>query len=115
MLPAPDPTFGPATVTLSNGRVVSNPLATPIRFANATRGSGQLRLPSLHIFNVRVGHRLSFGKRPIEVAVDVLNVINAGADQAFGPGANQQFSPVFGLGAMRQVPRAAELSFRVLF
>jgi hypothetical protein len=55
------------------------------------------------------------GKQRIEVALDVLNVINAGADQVFSPGANQQFSPVFGLGSMRQLPRAAELSFRVLF
>jgi hypothetical protein len=114
-LPAPDPAFGPATVTLSNGRVVSNPLATPIRFANATRSRGQLRLPSQHIWNVRVGQRLSLGKQRIEVALDALNVINAGADQVFSPGANQQFSPVFGLGSMRQLPRAAELSFRVLF
>jgi hypothetical protein len=114
-LGAPDPAFGTPTVTLSNGRVVSNPLATPIRFANATRGDGQLRLPSLHIWNVRVGHRLSSARRPIEIALDVLNVINAGADQAFSPGANQQFSPVFGLGSTRQFPRAAELSFRVLF
>jgi hypothetical protein len=114
-LGTPDPAFGPATVTLSNGRVVSNPLATPIRFANATRDSGQLRLPPLHIWNARVGHRLSLGRRPIEVALDVLNVINAGADQAFSAGANQEFSPVFGLGSMRQLPRAAELSVRVLF
>src|SRR5206468_3421286 len=36
-LAAPDPKFGPSTVTLSNGRVVSNPLATPVRFAYETR------------------------------------------------------------------------------
>jgi hypothetical protein len=114
-LGAPDPAFGPPTVTLSNGRVVSNPLATPIRFANATRGSGQLRLPSQHILNVRMGHRLSLGKQRLEVAFDVLNVINAGGDQAFIPGASQQFSPVFGLGSMRQLPRAVGSSFRVLF
>jgi hypothetical protein len=94
---------------------VSNPLATPIRFANTTRGSGQFRLASLHIWNVRVGHRLSLSKQRIEVALDVLNAINAGADQVFTPGATQRFSPVFGLGSMRQLPRAAELSFRVLF
>src|SRR5262249_31312650 len=40
-IPAPDPAFGPPTVTLSNGRVVSNPLATTIRFADATRDDGQ--------------------------------------------------------------------------
>ena len=44
-LAAPDPRFGPPTVTLSNGRIVSNPLATTIRFANATRDDGQFTLP----------------------------------------------------------------------
>ena len=39
---APDPAFGPATLTLSNGRVVSNPLATTYRFAYATRDDGQI-------------------------------------------------------------------------
>ena len=29
---AADPQFGPSTVTLSNGRLVSNPLATTLRF-----------------------------------------------------------------------------------
>ena len=37
----PDPQFGPPTVTLSNGRVVSNPLATTLRFAFPTRSEGQ--------------------------------------------------------------------------
>ena len=114
-LPAPDAAFGPPTVTLSNGRIVPNPLATPVRFANATRGSGQLRLPPVHVWNVRVGHRVALGQRQVDVALDVLNVINAGADQVFSPGANQQFSPVFGLGSLRQLPRAAQLSVRMLF
>src|SRR6266566_7101203 len=34
---APDPAFGPTSVVLSNGRPVSNPLATTIRFAYPTR------------------------------------------------------------------------------
>lgn len=38
---AADPQFGPPTVTLSNGRIVSNPLATTIRFAFPTRSDGQ--------------------------------------------------------------------------
>lgn len=32
-LAAPDPQFSPATLALSNGRSVSNPLATTVRFA----------------------------------------------------------------------------------
>ena len=33
---APDPAFGPPTLRLSNGRLVSNPLATTVRFAYPT-------------------------------------------------------------------------------
>ncbi len=46
---AADPQFGTPTVTLSNGRVVSNPLATTIRFENDDRGDGQFQLDALHI------------------------------------------------------------------
>src|SRR5260221_9029756 len=45
---AADPAFGPPTVRLSNGRVVSNPLATVIRFPDPPRGEGQMRTPALH-------------------------------------------------------------------
>jgi hypothetical protein len=42
---AADPRFGPATLRLSNGRLVSNPLATTLRFAYSDRGAGQLWTP----------------------------------------------------------------------
>ena len=108
-----DPRFGPPTITLSNGRIVSNPLSTPIRFAYETRGDGQLELGALHIWNMRVGRWFLVGSAVIEAAIDVLNVTNHGADQAFQPGANQQFSPFFGAGIMRQFPRAVQLSVRI--
>jgi hypothetical protein len=114
-LPASDPRYGPATVTLSNGRVVSNPLATPIRFAYPTRGEGQLTLAALHILNVRLGRRLSFGDRRLELALDLLNVTNNGADQSFQLGGNQQYSPFFNRGALRQFPAAAQASARLEF
>src|SRR6185295_7830769 len=50
-----DPRFGPDTITLSNGRVVSNPLATLIRFAYDTRQQGQFTLPMLRVCNMRIG------------------------------------------------------------
>lgn len=56
---AADPQFGPPTVTLSNGRVVSNPLATTTRFAFATRWDGQFQLPPLNIVNLRVGRQIN--------------------------------------------------------
>src|SRR5207302_7313156 len=62
---AADPQFGPPTVTLSNGRVVSNPLATTNRFAFPTRSDGQYQLPALNIVNLRVGRQfqLAGGRR----------------------------------------------------
>ena len=52
---AADPRFGPPTVTLSNGRVVSNPLATTIRFAGKDRGDQQIKAPYLNVVNLRIG------------------------------------------------------------
>jgi hypothetical protein len=114
-LVAPDPRFGPPTVTLPTGRLVSNPLATPVRFAFATRGDNQLRLPALQVLSARVGRSFRVGTRRLDVAGEVLNVTNAGADQTFQPGAQQQFSPFYGRGALRQFPRTAALSARFAF
>jgi hypothetical protein len=114
-LAAPDPRFGPPTVTLSNGRVVSNPLATTIRFANATRDEGQFALPAIHIVNLRIGKDIRFGARRLETALDVFNVTNHDAFYLLEVGANQTFSPLFGQGRQRQTPRAAQISARLLF
>jgi hypothetical protein len=112
---ASDPRFGPATVTLPTGRVVSNPLATVNRFANDDRGAGQVHAPALHVFNLRVARELSFGTLRVEPALDVLNVANAGATQSFMSGANQTYNPNFGLTSGRQPPRSAQCSVRVRF
>jgi hypothetical protein len=114
-LVAPDPRFGPETVTLTNGRVASNPLATPVRFAYPTRGQGQFTLPGLHLWNVRIARTFTLEKLRFDAALDVFNVANHDADQAFQPGANQQFSPFFGKGSTRQFPRAVQLSARLAF
>jgi hypothetical protein len=113
--PASDPQFGPPTVALSNGRVVANPLATTIRFAYPTRAEGQLRLPDMHLLNVRAGRRFGVAGRRLDVWADVLNVTNAGADQAFPPTATQTYSPFFGQGTARQYPRAVKVSARLAF
>jgi hypothetical protein len=112
---AADPQFGPATVTLSNGRVVSNPLATLIRFAELTRGDGQLQLDGLHIWNARIGRDFRFGTQKFELAVDIFNVTNADTDQSYRNGANQTFSPNYRLGQTRQLPRSARLWLRYSF
>jgi hypothetical protein len=113
---AADPQFGPATVQLSTGRVVSNPLATVNRLAFATRGEGQFKLPALHGVNLRVGRAFHFANdRRFQVDVDVFNVGNLGRPQGFLANANQQFSPNFGRGGLIQQPMSAQLSVRSWF
>ena len=112
---AADPAFGPATVRLSNGRTVSNPLATTVRFAYATRGEGQFKLESLQNLNLRLGYNLKVRGQKIETALDIFNVTNRGAYEQFLDGANQQYSPNYGLGRARQIPRVFQASFRYAF
>jgi outer membrane receptor protein involved in Fe transport len=113
---APDPQFGPATVTLSNGRLVSNPLATTLRFANATQSDGQFVLPATHYFNLRFARDFKLmATNRINVAFDLLNVANAGGFQGFLTGANQLFSANYGKGGQVQTPRTYQLSFRYTF
>jgi hypothetical protein len=112
---APDPAFGPATLTLSNGRVVSNPLATTIRFAFPTRGDGQLRTPDLHTLNLRVGRRFGLRRVTLDAGLDVFNVTNHGADLGFQFLANETFNPQYGTTIDRQLPRSAQLVVRASF
>src|SRR5262249_33405603 len=72
----PDPAFGPPTITLSNGRRVTNPLATAIRFAYATRADGQLRTSVLNIWNLRVGRQFTVRRLKLDAAFDVFNLTN---------------------------------------
>ena len=113
---APDPQFGPATVTLSNGRLVSNPLATTLRFAYPTQSDGQYVLPATHYFNLRLARdfKLTTTNR-INVAFDILNLPNAAGYQGFLTGANQLFSANYGKGGQVQTPRTYQLSFRYTF
>jgi hypothetical protein len=112
---AADPRFGPATVTLSNGRTVSNPLATTIRFAYPTRDDGQFTLPGLHILNLRFGRDFNLGNYRLEPAVEIFNVTNHDAFYLIEQGGTQMFSPLFGQGRQRQPPRAVQISARVVF
>jgi hypothetical protein len=114
-LAAPDRRFGHPTVTLSNSRVVSNPLATTIRFANQTRDEGQFTLPSMHIWNVRIGKDIRLGARRVEAAVDIFNLTSHDAFYLLEFGAHQTFSPLYGQGRQRQTPRAAQISARYVF
>ncbi len=112
---APDPAFGPTLVTLSNGRVVTNPLSTVIRFAYPTRAEGQLRAPNLHVLNLRFGRRFEIRRVKLDASVDAFNVTNNGADLRFQTGANQTYNPLHGTTAFRQLPRSAQVMLRTSF
>lgn len=113
---AADPQFGPSTLVLSNGRKVSNPLATTIRFAYRTRGDGQLQLNPLQNLNVRVGYTIPLpAKRQIQFALDIFNLTNQGAYEQWESGANQLYSPNYGVGRARQFPRVFQASVRFEF
>ena len=111
-----DPQFGPSTVILSNGRKVSNPLATTIRFAYPTRGDGQLQLQALQLLNFKVGYdfKLSAGRK-IQVALDIFNATNRASYEQWMSNANQQYSPNYGLGRALQFPRVFQASARFVF
>jgi hypothetical protein len=86
-----------------------------VRFAYATAGEGQFTSDGVHTWNVRFGRPFSRGKWRLEPAIDVLNVVNAGAFQQFMGGGNDQSSPNYRLQTNLQVPRQAMLSLRFSF
>ncbi len=121
---APDPQFGPPTIKLSNGRVVSNPLATVIRFAYQDRGEGQPQAPTIFTWNARVSKRFDISAGKLDVAFNVLNITNADADQEFfggttttaSSGSNQLYSPNYAYapdGTFRGQNRQAARAFMV--
>jgi hypothetical protein len=114
-LSAGDPSYGPATIVLSNGRTVSNPLATVVRFAYPTAGEGQFSSDGVHIWNIRIGRQFTGGRLRIEPSLDVLNVVNAGAFQQFLSGANDQTNANYRLQTNLQTPRTAMFTVRVSF
>jgi outer membrane receptor protein involved in Fe transport len=113
---AADPQLGPATVTLSNGRKVSNPLATTIRFVGPTRGDHQLQLNALQVINFRLGYSLKvLENRGLQAALDIFNLSNRGSYEQWMDGANQTYSPNYGKGRALQFPRVFQLSVRFEF
>jgi hypothetical protein len=86
--------FGPATVTSSTGSVQSNPLRTRIRFAYPTRGEGQVLLPATHTVGIKLSKRIKMGgTRDLEVATNILNLLNAGRGTEYARGgANRTYN-----------------------
>ena len=108
-LPAPDPQYGPPSMTLSNGRVVPNPLATTTRLVGP-RGDNVLQTPTVHRLNLRFGKEFRItGTQTFDFNVDVFNVTNNGAPLFFR--ATNDTSPFFGqFLSTTQAPRAAQVS-----
>jgi hypothetical protein len=111
-LSAPDPRFGPSTITLANGTTQPNPLATAIRFAYANRGEGQVLNEPIRTLQTRIGKIFRFKRNSFEAALSVYNVLNSGANiQYKSPGGNQIYSPNY-LQAFNKLPaRGFQLQF----
>jgi hypothetical protein len=112
---APDPRVGAPTVTLSTGRVVSNPLATLIRFAGRDRSVGQFHLPAMQEINLAIRKRIVFGRWSAQTGVEIYNLANGDSDLQLGNGANQLYSTSYGLSGNRQLPRSALVRLDVSF
>jgi hypothetical protein len=113
-VPTLDPQFGPPTITLANGNVVSNPLATLLRFVGPTRTDGQLQLDTYSLLNLRVGRLWRLQRFRLDTSVAVLNTLNADTDVLFR-GANQDFSSTFGTTQRKQPPRTAQVRLSLSF
>ena len=102
---------------LSNGRVVSNPLATTRCFAFPTRSEGQFTLAARHYLNLRLARGFSFqGDKRLEISLDVFNVPNLACFQGFLPGAQQlDDKNTYGRGANVQPPRTVQFGTRFSF
>jgi hypothetical protein len=112
---AADPQFGPTTLTI-NGRLVSNPLATTLRFAYPNRGDGQLWTPWLITWNSRIGREFRVTERSsVELDFDLFNITNRGAAQQFVTGGQQINSTNYGGLQNIQTPRSAQFSARFKF
>jgi len=107
---------GPRTLTLSNGRVVNNPLFTTRRLAGP-RGERQLQTGSVPRLNLRFGKEFRFKEnQALEANVDFFNITNDATPLFFRAGANNLSSATFGqFQSAVQSPRGAQLSIRYRF
>jgi Carboxypeptidase regulatory-like domain/TonB dependent receptor-like, beta-barrel len=106
---------GPQQLTLSNGRVVSNPLYATTRLVGP-RGEGQLRAPNLPRLNMRFGKEFRFKENhTLEANADFFNITNNGAPMFFSNGTNTTLATFGRFQSTTQSPRGAQLSVRWRF
>jgi len=111
-LPEGDPqlaAFGPPTVVSSTGFRASNPLATRMRFAYATRGEEQVMAPAVKTLGLKIGKRLNLTQtHSVELAANIFNILNAGDYTQYNyNGANEQFNTANYLQMRNQQPARA--------
>jgi hypothetical protein len=111
-LPVGDPqlaAFGPSTVVSSTGFVASNPLATRMRFAYATRGEGQVMAPAVKTLGLKIGKKVNLTRtNSVELAANIFNLLNAGDFTQYNyNGANEQFNTANYLQMRNQQPARA--------
>ena len=111
-LPEGDPqlaAFGPPTVVSSTGFRASNPLATRMRFAYATRGEEQVMAPAVKTLGLKIGKRMNLTQtHSVELAANIFNILNAGDYTQYNyNGANEQFNTANYLQMRNQQPARA--------
>jgi len=111
LIPRSSVTHSPS-VTLSNGRVVSNPLATRVRFFYPTRDEGQLQVPSLNVLDLRIGKRFKRGRHTLEGALEVFNLFNQGKNLEFNVPTLTEGQPAAFVSSGAQAPRAGQIIVR---
>ncbi|MBP7777182.1 MAG: TonB-dependent receptor [Acidobacteria bacterium] len=120
-LPAGDPqlaVFGPTSVRLANGTTQSNPLATRMRFVNATRGDGQVQAPAIKTLGLTFNKTVKLGgSREVVAGVSIFNALNAGNYSQYNySGANEVFNTANYLQFRnQQAARAAQATLLVRF
>ena len=114
-IPVADPKFGPPSVTLSNGRVVTNPLATTIRYNFATRGEGQVKANARKELNLKFTKSFHFARYRIEAGAGIYNVFNSGTIERYASDAGQLYSPNYLGYEGFQPPRALDLTVKFQF
>ncbi len=120
-LPVGDPqlaVFGPTSVRLANGTTQSNPLATRMRFVNATRGDGQVQAPAIKTLGLTFNKTVRLGgSREVVAGVSIFNALNAGNYSQYNySGANEVFNTANYLQFRnQQAARAAQATLLVRF
>lgn len=96
-------------VTLSNGRVVADPLFNPVRLVDVPSENVGRRIGGTELLNFQLQKRFDFANHGLKVTALVYNILNADTYTLYGSTTlgNPNYNRVFGA----QRPRAGQLSF----